>query len=497
MIELLRPYQEASIEGLRNSLKTGHRRPILALSCGAGKTRIAGKIVRMALEKHKRVLFCVPLTVLVDQTAQSFEAEGIPVGIMQASHAKTNAMRPVQIASLQTLFRRELPLFDLAIIDECHLCFRKLAEIMAAPEYKDIPFIGLSATPWSKGLGKMYDDLIAGTTTKGLIEAGYLSPFKVYAPSSLDLSGVSTVAGEYHQGELSKVVNKPQIVGDIVGTWLKLGERRSTVCFAVDVAHAQSLWRQFQCAGVRAAYIDAKTPPEDRRFIKEGFHDGTYEVVINIGVLTAGADWDIRCLILAAPTKSEIKHVQQIGRAIRTAEGKDTAIIIDNAGNHLRLGFITDINHSRLHDGTSHGFGAEAPQKVLPKLCPQCQAVKQAGARKCEACGFESKIESRVRVAEGELIEFNGEKVAALRKKQVITKDVMQRWWSGLLWIERDKRWKSGAAYFCFKEKFGKNPRRVGLSETMAYPDSIVVSWVRSRQIARAKAKQVHPVAAE
>src|SRR6266542_4252899 len=88
---------------------------------GSGKTRIASAITAGICDIGRPVLFVVPAIELVDQTLEKFFHEGVrDVGVMQASHGMTNAMRPVQIASVQTLMRRELPPADLVFIDEAH-----------------------------------------------------------------------------------------------------------------------------------------------------------------------------------------------------------------------------------------------------------------------------------------------------------------------------------------------------------------------------------------
>ena len=89
-----------------------------------------------------------------------------------------------------------------------------------------LPFIGLSATPWSRGLGKYYDDLIVAATTADLIRDGFLSPFTVYAPSNPDLGSVSTVAGDFKEDELSEAMDRPTLTGDIIAEWMKRGEDR-------------------------------------------------------------------------------------------------------------------------------------------------------------------------------------------------------------------------------------------------------------------------------
>jgi DNA repair protein RadD len=285
------------------------------------------------------VLFVVPALSLIEQTVQMFWDEGIrDLGVIQADHAMTAPERPVQVASVQTLMRRALPGCDVVVIDEAHRWFDFYGTWMTHPEWARIPFIGLSATPWTRGLGRYYDDLIIAATTADLIEAGFLSRFRVFAPSHPDLSEVRTVAGDYHEGDLGEVMSERTLVADVVETWLKRAQNRSTLCFAVDRAHAKHLQAKFHEAGVATGYVDAHTPPDERERVRQQFADGRLRVVCNVGCLTTGVDWDVRCVILARPTKSEILFVQIIGRGLRTAEGKDDCLILDHSDTHLRLG---------------------------------------------------------------------------------------------------------------------------------------------------------------
>src|SRR5262249_36276955 len=150
------------------------------------------------------------------------------------------------------------------VVDEAHRMFHSANAWMDSPEMADVPFIGLSATPWTKGLGRHWHKLIIAATTKGLIEAGHLSPFRAFAPSRPDLSKIRTGAGDYHEGDLGKAMNKAPLVADIVTTWLERGQDRPTICFAVNCAHAQALHRQFTVAGVAADYVDGFTDDLER-----------------------------------------------------------------------------------------------------------------------------------------------------------------------------------------------------------------------------------------
>ncbi len=224
----LRLYQETALDLLRESLRTGRRRPILQLPTGAGKTRIAAEIVLGSLSKGRRAIFVVPRISLIEQTVAAFEREGVwNIGVIQGQHFRTNPNAPVQIASAQTLVRRGIPSTSIVIVDECHLQFEKITKWIASPEWSAVPFVGLSATPWSRGLGKTYDDLLRPVSIQQLIEDEYLSPFRVFAPPSPDLTGVRTVAGEFHEADLSDACNTKEIVADVVTTWLEKGENRA------------------------------------------------------------------------------------------------------------------------------------------------------------------------------------------------------------------------------------------------------------------------------
>lgn len=366
----LREHQTKAIGLLRDALRRGAKRPMLQLPTGAGKTRIASEVINLARAKGNRVIFTVPAISLVDQTAREFYAEGIrDVGVMQANHPMTDASKPVQIASIQTLQRRSIPEAGLVIVDEAHKVFDFVGDWMARDEWLGVPFIGLSATPWTKGLGRLYDALIVGSTTAELIEAGYLSPFKVFAPSHPDLKGVRTVAGDFHEGDLAKVMNP--LIGDVVTTWLERGEGRPTLCFAVDRKHASLLQEQFEGAGVACGYVDKDTDLLERERIRKRFAAGDLKVVCNVGVLTTGVDWDVRCIILARPTKSEILFTQIIGRGLRTADGKadclarDTLILTDQG--EVRIQDIT-LDH-KLWDGVNYvthgGAVCKGKQRVI------------------------------------------------------------------------------------------------------------------------------------
>jgi DNA repair protein RadD len=458
----LHEHQKLAEAQLRESLRSGHRRPIIQSPTGSGKTVLAAAIVEKALAKGKRVIFTVPKLSLIDQTVERFNEEGIrAIGVIQGYHPGTDGTQPVQVASIQTLRRRKLPEADLVLVDEAHEVHDFYRDWMEKPEWKQIPFVGLTATPWTRGIGKLYDDLIIPTTTAELIEKGFLSKFKVFAPSHPDLAGVKTVAGDYHEGQLSEVMSEAKLTADVVQTWLDKGEDRPTLAFCVDLAHARKLAEEFNSRGVVCGYVDAYTDRRARNELGEAFRARQVQVICSVGTLTTGIDWDVRCIILARPTKSEILYVQIIGRGLRTGVGKDHCLILDHSDTTLKLGFVTDIHHGELDDGKANRSSkASVAEEKKPRECPACKALKNTHV--CPSCGFAPQRQSQLKVRDGELVELDYRKgKAPIGDKQSL--------YSGLLFYAGSRGYKKGWAAQQYRQAFGVWPR--GLAEQSGSAD--------------------------
>ena len=439
----LRPYQIQAIEATRQAAAKGS--VILQLPTGSGKTVIAGDIVKRALAKGKKVAFLVPYISLIDQTWKSFYEQGISdLGVIQADHHLYDPDAVCQICSVETLSRRKIyPDVDLVIVDEAH---RRSAFVQHWMKMGGT-FVGLTATPWSVGMGNHWESLVVGNSTQEMIDEGYLSDFRVFAPSTPDLQGIKTVAGEYHQGELYKRVANTTLIASIVYTWLERSTHEKTLLFAVNRAHAAEIQARFLERGVPAGYIDAKTPADERESIRRAFHQGRTKVVCNVGCLVAGVDWDVRTLILAAPTKSEIKYVQMVGRSLRTADGKNYSLILDHSDTTHRLGFVTDILHDELNNGTRKQQPKR--EKLEPNPCPNCGALKTSTI--CPACGYRYIPKSKVENERGELIE-----IKQVRKEYC--KESRLEAYAMFLHFANRRGFKQGWAYHKTKELTGSYP---------------------------------------
>lgn len=475
--KLLREHQLRAIGMLRQSLRAGNRRVVIQMPTGAGKTRTAAEIVTGALAKGNRVAFTVPAISLIEQTVAAFESEGIhALGVMQANHVRTDRSQPVQVVSVQTLGRRQRPDVEMVIVDECHQQFSAVRDWIRDDPSK--VFVGLSATPWARGMAEDWQDLLVPVRMQELIDRGFLSPFRAFAPSHPDMSGVKIRNGDYAEDGAAEVMGG--LVADVVDTWLARARGLPTLVFAVNLAHAAQLQEQFAAAGVRMGYCDAKTDLVERQLLFARMARGELSGIVNVGTLTTGVDADVRCVVLARPTRSEMLFVQMIGRALRTTPGKDHALILDHADNHARLGFVTDIHRDRLLSGKDKREAtAKERGEAMPKECPSCGTLKPPKARTCPVCQFTPERRSDVEVEDGELVELLRD-----RKTRAVKAD-KQRFWSMARHLDAQRGKGGKLAKALYRARFGVWPQ--GLSNQPIPPDGEFMSYERSRRIAYAK----------
>lgn len=435
-------------------------------------TLISAHLITSALEKRKRPIFTCPAVSLVDQTLKAFEGEGIhDIGVMQAQHERTDRHATTQIASVQTLVRREQPDVDFMILDECHMLFVALNQMLDGP-WKDKIAIGLSATPWAKGMGLRWTKLIIPATIPQLVEEGFLSPTDLYIPDQIAVRGNMDIQkGEFTEASASKEMRQNRIVGNVVETWNKLSPREKTFMFCVNREHAREQMGAFIDSGVPFGYIDANTSMDDRTLAFEKMRLGDIAGIASVGCLIAGVDEDVRCVIDAAPTISEMRHVQKWGRGIRTADGKFALCGLDHAGNNSDegMGLFWEIYHDKLdmHKESDKEVAYEGdPKPAKPQRCPFCHLLIPKGHAACLKCGAPLPANSGLVHEDGELALYGGTKKKV--KERQYTMEERQSWYSGFLWICQERGKAEGAAAHRYREKFGVFPR--GLNKSPSPP---------------------------
>ncbi|WP_299312999.1 DEAD/DEAH box helicase [uncultured Halomonas sp.] len=491
-MQQLRPYQQHALDQLRAGIKAGNLAQVLMLATGGGKTTVASAIKQGAVAKGNRAFFIVDSLELVDQAALRFMQDGMGVGVIQGNHPMTDYSQPVQVATIQTLRKRWDEIAEslkpgVVVIDECHVLHSAHEAIIEECRSKRIPVIGLSATPFRKGLGKHFESMVVGATTADLIRDGYLCPATCYAPYVPDLKGVKTNAsGDWAEDALAEVMGDATLVGDVVDQWLKLAERRQTIVFGTNVAHSRALCDAFLLRGIKAAHIDGYERDRALRTqVVNAYRRGEIQVLCNVAVLTKGFDApETSCVVFARPTKSLMLHYQMMGRGLRIAPGKADCIIIDHAGNCLRNGLPDDSLPAVLDDGKSErnlDRRERDENEPVSKPCGSCGHVSTKHV--CPACGFKPERRQDVEVVDGELYE-----VKTAKRKRMTTAQ-LEQFYSELLGYCRMKGYREGWAYHKCQEYVGRAPRsRNNLSA--AHPSDDTMRIIKHLQIRAAKRKE-------
>jgi len=468
----LRPYQDGAIENLRASIFAGNNRVLLQAATGAGKTIIACEMIRRATAKQKRVLFIAHRKEIITQTSDKLELFNIEHGVIMANHSRVNN-HAVQVASIQTLTRRDKPPADLLIIDETHLaCSTSFLKILE--HYADATVIGLTATPVrldGRGLGEIYGDIVQVVPMAQLISEGHLVKPRVFAPFKPDMKGVRKNKGDYDATETAKLMDKKEITADIVKHWQKSNMldfeklekvenlrkpeiHRKTIVFASSVQHSKNLVAQFCAANISAKHLDATTPATERDATLQAWRDNEFTVLSNCGLFIEGLDVPAAsCCILARPTKSLTIYLQAVGRVMRPAENKTDCIILDCAGLTYEHGLVDMVRHWSL-DGK---VKREKDDTNPVHLCPECFAAysKTEHPDECPECGYiEPKEQRTFKHTETELKELTGDLLTDLQKRLAFKQEIkLCKTLDDYKAMAKRRGYKAGWAYIKFNER--------------------------------------------
>jgi DNA repair protein RadD len=455
---MIRPHQETAINMLRESVREGNKNTVLAAPCSFGKTRVAVEILKSVAQNGKRGIFICDRIKLVQQALLEFDQAGIEVGVMQGSHWRTNPSAPVQIASVQTLAKRKYqPLFNVAIVDECHTQYQYLEKLMGMS--RNAIFIGLSATPYSKGLGLHYSNLVLPITPQELLDKHYLCPVTYYGGHQTDLTGVKnkrlpTGGKDFDPKSLSEAVERDEkLVGHIIENFKAHGKGQ-TIAFCPSIKSSKALVQMFVAAGFQAEHIDGYMSEEERNVLYEAHDRGEFQILSCSRLLNTGYDAPrVVTLIDCFPTKSLIAYVQRAGRVMRIHPNKVSAVYLDHAGNVSRHGFPEQIIPESLSMEE-----AEYSERELTKdkkeselsVCPECF---QHFLARC-ACGYERPVREKI-VSDDQMLK-------ELKKTNRDTsREDKQRWLGEFQLYGKAKGYKAGWASWAYRSKFGVWPNAI------------------------------------
>lgn len=422
----LRDYQQSGVDALRGCYGAGKRAPLFVLPTGGGKTVVFSHIAQNAVARGKTVCIVVHRQELLLQSSRSLTSMGVAHGLIAPGHNQTQ--HKVQVASVQTLARRigKRPYnFDLLILDEGHHAAAGtwIRLIEAMPKAL---ILGVTATPVrtdGQGLSAVYDDMVIGPSMSELISMGFLVRPVVYAPpTQLSLDGVRKRGGDYDQRQVAERMDKPTITGSAVDHYRKLCGGKPAVAFCASVEHARHVAEQFRAAGFKAQSVDGQMLDTDRKRAIDGLGNGDLHVVTSCDIISEGTDIPIvSAAILLRPTQSTGLYIQQVGRALRPAPGKDRAIILDHVGNVLRHG-MPDEDRDWSLDGIEKNKRAANDNENPVKQCSKCYAVFTP-APACPQCGHVEEVKARkIEVSDGELTEITAAQAEAIkleRKREI------------------------------------------------------------------------------
>ena len=413
---ILRPYQFDLVSRVHDSWDAGHQNVMATLPTGGGKTVVFSHIINSlnvptcAIAHRKE---------LVSQIALALAVNGVPHRIVgpkslvkfvvstqnqELGTSFYNPNAPCAVAGVDTLVRRTRELnswmqqVKLWVIDEGHHVVQGNKWGTATDLFPHAKGLGVTATPCradGKGLGRhadgVFDTLVEGPNMRDLIEGGWLTDYRIFAPpSDINLEDVTvTATGDYNPVKLKKAVRSSHIVGDAVDHYLRIAPGKLGITFATDVETAGDIANQFRAAGVTAEVISAKTPDQVRTEIIRRFRRREIMQMINVDLFGEWFDVPVvEVVSMVRPTQSYGLYCQQFGRMLRTIDTipDKTAILIDHVGNVVRHGLP---DKARVWSLDRNGRRPKAlnPDDDIPlRYCPECTQPYEKHLVRCPHC---------------------------------------------------------------------------------------------------------------
>ena len=329
----LRPYQQQAITAVEEALRRGVRRPLIVLPTGTGKTIVFASLIA---RRGGSALVLAHRDELLRQAAEKLKVAdpmlGLAVGFVQAGRDDTRA--PVVVGSVQTLARQSrlarLPRwFDTVVVDEAHHAgARSYQRIIDHLDGSPL-ILGVTATPQrSDGrLGEVWQEVVFQRGIAEMIRAGYLADVRgVRVGLDANLDDVAQTGGDFDPDALAGALEEASAPGHVLAAYRQHAAGRKAAVFVPNVALAHRMARVFRDGGIPAEALDGTTHPKRRRAILERLRSGETRVVVNVGVLSEG--WDepsLDCIVIATPTRSQVKYAQIAGRGLRPFPASATA----------------------------------------------------------------------------------------------------------------------------------------------------------------------------
>ena len=383
----LRPYQSAALEAVRATYAAKHRRALVVMPTGTGKTVLFAEIARLA---KGPVLVLAHRQELVEQAREKIAAwcDDVVAVEMAGRRDLTRGLnwpggrRPkIAVASIQSLRRRlrSIPrdAFRIVVVDEAH--HATADSYRAVLDHFHAHVLGVTATPDRSdrvSLGEVFEELAFEYDMREAIRDGWLCPIRSYlVQTRADFSGVRKVAGELATKDVERILTEDLHLAEIAAPILRERKGRPTIVFAASVAHAHALRRVMnELAGDRsfAAALDGSSSMERRAPVLERFRRGQIQVLVNCSLFTEGFDVPrISLVAIARPVLSRPFYAQMVGRGTRIAPGKRDLLVLDFVPGNCRHSLIQAVD---LFGGEDEEV-AERARKIAAKASAEGSSI--------------------------------------------------------------------------------------------------------------------------
>lgn len=345
------PFQNEILEKLEVERTVHNRyRNLIVAATGTGKTVISAFDYKNFKKENKsaKLLFLAHRKEILEQALSTFQ------GVLRDNNfgelwvdGKVPTNYENVFASIQTLNNRienlELSkeFFDYIIIDECHH--------LTASSYRGIinyfypkVLLGLTATPERMDGGDIKEDfyyrIAAEIRLPEALNRKLLCPFQYFGISdSVDLTKINWERGRYIPSELSNIyTSNDRRVGEIISSLDKYTKDYSEVRalgFCVTIEHAKFMAEKFCMAGFKADYL-ASTNTQNRDSVRNQLQKKEINYLFVVDIFNEGVDIpEIDTVLFLRPTESLTVFLQQLGRGLRLAEGKECLTVLDFVGN--------------------------------------------------------------------------------------------------------------------------------------------------------------------
>jgi superfamily II DNA or RNA helicase len=436
----LRDYQRDLYQKTQDAFRSGAKRVLVCVGCGAGKSYIFAEMARQA---KGSVLVLTHRRELLEQTGRLFNDLGISARIEMI------------LTEANRLGQNEKP--TLIITDEAHLS--RSSSWMKVLDYYNTYTVGFTATPIrldGKPLGDIYDTLVTGVSVRWLIDNYRLAPYEYYAPTVVETDDLKVQMGDYIIKDLESLMIDRAIYSDVLRSWERIAKGEKTIAYCVSVKHARETAELFSAAGYPAVEIDGGTPPKQRAEIMQDFRNGKIMVLCNVGIISEGVSIDdVTCCLLLRPTESHALFWQQGMRSMRYQPSK-VAKVIDCVGNYTRNPlFDADVEWS-LTESIKKKPKLNPEGDFFIRSCPKCFMVFKT-APVCPYCGTEYPLHPReIEAHENiELARITAEQAeeAERKRKEARKQQGRAQTFPELLEIGRARGYKNPAAWARFVMK--------------------------------------------